>query len=424
MATLSATLESDFRAIVGDQGVRPATSAEAIGNLQPKLLLEPATEQQLAATLRLANEANLAVIPRGGGTKQAWGNPPIRADVILSTKRLDKILEHVWSDMTVSVEAGCTVATLQQALAQHGQRLAIDLLWPSTATIGGILSTNDAGALRLRFGPLRDLVIGATIALPDGTLASSGGKVVKNVAGYDLQKLITGAYGTLGVITRAVFRLHPLPKETRTISCLARDTAEAQRLLLAIQDSKLAHSALQVRFIANSSPQLDVLFEATRAGLDAQTEKLKSLVTPVPTSESDPPVWKARQELFTAARDDSNSCALAKLSFLPTEFAATMQHVARAATANQLSVNAVAQAFGIAIVLLRGPLANLRAALAAIRAEREHNAGSVVVLHRPEAMPQLDAWGTPGDSVPIMRAIKQQLDPKSTLNPGRFLGGI
>ena len=424
MATPSTTLESDFRAILGDQGVILATSADAIRNQQPKLILEPANELHLAAALRIANDANLAVIPRGGSTKQAWGNPPTRADIILSTKRLDKILEHVWSDMTVSVEAGCTVATLQQALAQHGQRLAIDLLWPSTATIGGILSTNDSGALRLRFGSLRDLVIGATIALSDGTLASSGGKVVKNVAGYDLQKLVTGAFGTLGVITRAVFRLYPLAKESRTISCLARDAAEAQRLLLAIQDSKLAHSALQVRCIENSPLQLDVLFEATRAGLDAQTEKLKSLVAPVPTSQSDPPVWKARQELFTAARDDSNSCVLAKLSFLPTEFAATMQHVARAATANQLSLNAVAQAFGIAIVLLRGPLANLRAALAAIRAERERSAGSVVVLHRPEAMPQLDAWGTPGDSLPIMRAIKQQLDPKGTLNPGRFLGGI
>jgi len=424
MAATSAYIDQQFRAILAPDSIREATPADAIRSQQPKLILEPANEQQLAAAMRAANDANLAVIPRGGGTKQAWGNPPTRADVVLSTKRLDKILEHVWSDMTVSVEAGCTVATLQQTLAQHGQRLAIDLLWPSTATIGGILSTNDSGALRLRFGPLRDLVIGATIALPDGTLASSGGKVVKNVAGYDLQKLITGAFGTLGVITRAVFRLHPLPKETRTISCLARDTAEAQRLLLAIQDSKLAHSALQIRFIENSPPQLDVLFEATQAGLNAQTGKLRSLAAPVPTSESDPPVWKARQELFTAARDDSNWSALAKITFLPAELAAAMANVSRTATANRLSVNAVAQAFGIAIVLLRGAQPNLHSALGAIRAEREGSAGSLAVLHRPEAMPQLDAWGTPGDSLPIMRAIKQQLDPKNTLNPGRFLAGI
>jgi len=424
MTATSANAAPGFRSILDPDSIRAATPADAIRNFQPKLILEPATEQQLAATLRLANDANLTVIPRGGATKQAWGNPPTRADIILSTKRLDKILEHVWSDMTVSVQAGCTIATLQQALAQHGQRLAIDLLWPSTATIGGILSTNDSGSLRLRFGSLRDLIIGSTIALPDGTLASSGGKVVKNVAGYDLQKLITGAFGTLGVITRAVFRLHPLPKAARTISCLARDAAEAQRLLLVIQDSKLAHSALQVRFIENAAPQLDILFEATPAGLDAQTEKLKSLVASVPTSESDPPVWKARQELFTAARDDSSALALAKLSFLPAEFAAVMKSVARTATANQVRLNAVAQAFGIAILLLQGAPPNLHAALTAIRAERERNAASLVALHLPDAMPQLDAWGTPGDSVPIMRAIKQQLDPQNTLNPGRFLGGI
>jgi glycolate oxidase FAD binding subunit len=422
MTTIS--IETDFRAMLGPDAVKAATPADAVGKLQPKLILEPATEQQLAGALRLANDANLAVIPRGGATKQAWGNPPSRAELILSSKRLEKILEHVWSDMTVSVQAGCTVAALQQSLAQHGQRLAIDLLWPSTATVGGILSTNDSGSLRLRFGSLRDLIIGSTIALPDGTLASSGGKVVKNVAGYDLQKLVTGAFGTLGVITRAVFRLHPLPEAARTISCLARDTAEAQRLLLAIQDSKLAHSALQIRFIENAAPQLDILFEATLAGLDAQSERLKSLVTPVPTSESDPPVWKARQELFTAARDDRSTSALAKLSFLPAEFASAMESVRRTAAANQLGLNAVAQAFGIAIILLRGAPHSLQAALASIRAERERSGASLGVIHRPDAMPQLDAWGTPSDAVPVMRAIKHQLDPKNTLNPGRFLGGI
>jgi glycolate oxidase FAD binding subunit len=424
MATTRASIETDFRAILGPNGVKVATPADAIAGMQPRFILEPATEQQLASALRLADDASLAVTPRGGGTKLAWGNPPSRADVILSTKRLDKILEHAWSDMTISVEAGCTVAALQQALAEHGQRLAIDVLWPSNATVGGILSTNDSGSLRLRFGSLRDLIIGSTIALPDGTLASSGGKVVKNVAGYDLQKLVTGAFGTLGVITRAVFRLHPLPKDSRTISCLARDAAEVQRLLLAIQDSKLAHSALQVRFVENSPPQLDVLFEATQAGIAAQAKQLKSLVAPVPTSESDPPVWRARQELFTAARDDSSTLALAKLSFLPARLASIMDAISRVSAGQHLHCNVVVQAFGLAFVLLQGAPSALHAALASLRTECERDAGSLVLLQRPEAMPSSDTWGSPGDSLPLMRAVKRQLDPKSTLNPGRFLGGI
>src|SRR5579863_7728206 len=238
----AAALEGSLRAIVGQQHMRTAVEADEVAGMRPHFVAEPATEQELASVLRLTNNAGLSVIPRGGGTKLGWGNPPARADLILSTARLDKIIEHPWADLTVSVEAGCTIQKLQSALAQHGQRLALDPLWPAQATIGGVLSTNDSGSLRLRFGSLRDLIIGVTLALPDGTLASSGGKVVKNVAGYDLPKLATGALGTLGVITRAIFRLHPLPKSAKTFSCLAlKFLPEAQRILLAIQDSHLAH---------------------------------------------------------------------------------------------------------------------------------------------------------------------------------------
>jgi glycolate oxidase FAD binding subunit len=243
-ASSKSTFESDVREIVTAKYVRMATADDAIAGVQPSIVVEPGNERELAKVLKLANAAGLAVIPRGGGTKQEWGNPPKRADVIVSTARLNRVIEHAWADLTVSAEAGCTIAKLQEALAKHGQRLALDALWPERATVGGVLSTNDSGALRLRFGSLRDLVIGATVALADGTVASSGGKVVKNVAGYDLPKLLTGAFGTLGVITRAIFRLHPLPKETRPISCVVQNIAEAQRLALAIQDSKLAHSAL------------------------------------------------------------------------------------------------------------------------------------------------------------------------------------
>src|SRR2546421_6285670 len=257
---LHSALRYKFIALVGNEYVRAATAADAVAGAQPKLVIEPGTERELVEVLRLSNEAGLTVIPRGGGTKLGWGNSPTRADLILSTARMTEIIEHAWADLTVTVEAGCTIQRLQETLAQHGQRLALDTLWPEKATVGGVLSTNDSGALRLRFGALRDLIIGATIALPDGTLASSGGKVVKNVAGYDLPKLVTGALGTLGVITRAVFRLHPLPKDARTVSCVAGDLDDAQRLLLAVQDSQLAHSALQLRYAQNESPELDILF--------------------------------------------------------------------------------------------------------------------------------------------------------------------
>ena len=180
--------------MVGPSHVRPIERSES---KQTQLLLEPGDAQEISAALKYANNSGLSVIPHGGSTKSSWGNPAERTDLLLSTARLDKVVEHAWADLTVTVQAGCTIAKLQNVLEQHGQRLALDPLWPDRATVGGVISTNDSGALRLRFGSIRDLIIGITLALPDGTLASSGGKVVKNVAGYDLPKLATGAFGTL-----------------------------------------------------------------------------------------------------------------------------------------------------------------------------------------------------------------------------------
>ena len=162
------------------------------------IAVAPANSEEVAAVLRFAQENQLAVVPCGGGTKQGWGYPVAPA-LVLEMHRLNMLREHTWQDMTCTVEAGCTWSAMQSGLAQHGQYVALDPLWPERATVGGIVATNDSGALRLRYGGLRDLIIGMTIVLADGTIAHTGGKVVKNVAGYDLHKLMIGAFGTLGV---------------------------------------------------------------------------------------------------------------------------------------------------------------------------------------------------------------------------------
>jgi glycolate oxidase FAD binding subunit len=419
-----ATFEDTARAIVGGEHVRTAGADDVVAGVPPNIVVEPGSEEELAAALKTANDAGLAAIPRGGGTKVAWGNAPRRAEAVVSTARLNAIINHAWADLTVSVEAGCTIKQLRDTLAQQGQRLALDALWPSRATVGGVLSTNDSGALRLRFGALRDLIIGVTLALPDGTLASSGGRVVKNVAGYDLPKLVTGAFGTLGVITRAIFRLHPLPKESCTISCLASDVREAQRLVLAIQDSKLAHSALQVRFVASMQPQVDVLFEATQAGLAAQVEQLKAILTPNAVIDPGPMVWNARQELYTAGKDNPETAAVAKISTLAARCAAAIGVLASIAAAERVRCNAVMQATGIGCAHLEGTPDALRRALVSVRKELEREGGSLTIAHSPNMMPALDTWGEAGDALPLMRAVKQQFDPKATLNPGRYVGGI
>jgi len=413
-------IENEFRAILQPDFIRPATAADKVCGVQPKLVLEPTDEQQLAAALRLANDANLAVIPRGGGTKLGWGNPPQRADLIVSTARLDKIIEHAWSDLTVTVEAGCAIQKLQSALAQHGQRLAFDPLWPEAATIGGALSANDSGSLRLRFGALRDLILGVTIALPDGTLASSGGKVVKNVAGYDLPKLVIGALGTLGVITRATFRLHPLPHNAKTLSVSVANLDGMQRLLLAAQDSQLAHTSLQARISPDAAPMVDILFEGTEEGIAAQDSQFRNLAYPASTSEAPHDVWNAAREIWNSA----DSAAVAKITALPNAIMWAVKTVDRIAAARSTRWKLTMQGFGVGTLRLDGTPASLHAVLTELRAELERNGASLTLLHRPVATPHFEAWGNPGDVLPLMRAVKNQFDPKNTLNPGRFAGGI
>jgi len=424
MAIRPFAIGEKLAAALSTECIRPAQVSDGVAGIQPQLLVEPADEQQLAEVLRLANDANLVVIPRGGGTKLDWGNPPRRADLLLSTRSLNKIIEHVWADLTVSVEGGCTVTALQAALAQHGQRLAIDPLWPEHATVGGMLATNDSGSLRLRVGALRDLIIGVTVALPDGTLASSGGKVVKNVAGYDLPKLMTGAFGTLGVITRAVFRLHPLPRLTRTLTSVASSFKDAQVLLLRIQDSQLAYSALQMRLIADApQPQIDVLFDGTEGGIAAQVAAFRAIVSPAPVAEADGHVWNARQELYSAARCDTDTSAVAKLSTLPCNIEDVAVTLCAKAT-SRLRYSLVVQANGIGHVLLRGEPAGLAAFLSSFRAGLERNGGSLVIHQQPDSAQHLDTWGSSCDAVPLMHALKSQFDPRNTLNPGRFVGSI
>jgi len=417
----TSTFEENLRAMVGPQNLRAASAADAVSGVVPQWIAEPNDEHQLASVLSLANEARIAVVPRGGATKLDWGNPPQKADLILSTARLNRIVEHAWADLTVTVEAGCKLQSLQNALAQHGQRLAFDGLWPEGATIGGVLSTNDSGALRLRFGALRDLIIGVTIALPDGTLASSGGKVVKNVAGYDLPKLVTGASGTLGVITRAVFRLHPLPRAARTFSFTAENSLAMRQNILGIQDSHLAHTSLQVRCSSGELPAADILFEATDAGLAAQESQLRKLLGSARVEQSSQNVWNARQDLWNSP---INGALLAKISLLPTDIAKTLDSLKSLCDSRKLEWGIVLQATGIGMLQLAGDLDQVAAAVELLRSELQSRSGALVVLRRPPELNSIDTWGNAGDSVSLMRAVKHQLDPKNTLNPGRFVGGI
>jgi glycolate oxidase FAD binding subunit len=416
------TAWSDLRALVGEEHFRASMMEDAVDDVLPQMVIEPGTAEEVAGALKIATGAGLKMIPRGGATKMGWGNPPRGGELILSTRRLNRVVEHAWGDMTATAEAGCTFQQLQHTLAEHGQRLALDPLWPEHATIGGILATNDSGPLRVRFGSLRDLIIGITLALPDGTLAKSGGKVVKNVAGYDLPKLATGSLGTLGIITQAIFRLHPVPRESRTLSFSSSDGGSMNTLVLAIQDCNMVPTGVQVRAGSGRAPEVDLRFEGTLAGCEAQIEQTLRIASGARRIESPADVWNAHAELWSG----TEPCVVCKFSLLPADLGVFLESIGKVAEPLHLPWKLVAQAVGAGYLRLESTDSSaLISALEDMRKKLETRGDSLVILRCPhEIKSKMDVWGSAGDALALMRSIKAQFDPTGVLNPGRFVGGV
>ncbi len=423
---MSATLNqidqawTELNAIAGGL-MRPATMSDAVDGMQPSGVIAPATTQEVAEVLRYCNATGLAVIPRGGGTKLWLGDRPQKADFVLSMERLNQVIEHAAGDMTATVEAGCTIDNFQRTLKEHGQRLAADPMWPEASTVGGLLATAESGTLRIRYGAVRDLVLGLELVLADGSVVKAGGKVVKNVAGYDLTKLAIGSLGTLGVITRAVFRLHPIPVATATYSTSLPTASAASKLVLAILNSQLVYTGLQVRATRADAFAVDVRFEGIPESLQDQFLKLNQ-VAGLAAFSSAGEVWAARQELF----DGATSSMICKCSVLPAQIGSLCDAIFRQADSVKASANLVAQGTGIVEMRLDadGP-APLAKALHGLRAKVQGLQGTLIVQRCPMAMKEgLDVWGPIGDALPLMHEIKKKFDPARILNPGRFVGAI
>jgi glycolate oxidase FAD binding subunit len=394
------TVADDLAVISGPEHLRVAENTFSIA---------PANTEEIAAVLRYANRNGVTVAGCGGGTKQSWGNP-IHPSLILHTHRLNTVREHTWQDMTCTVEAGCTWSSMQQSLAKHGQFVALDPLWPDRATIGGIAATNDSGSLRLKYGSLRDLIIGMTIVLADGTIARSGGKVVKNVAGYDLHKLMTGAFGTLGVITEITFRLHSIPRHVQSFTISSGDVKALGQLLMKILDSHLSAQSIQLRSSSNGFA-LDVRVATLPEVIRDQASSLSELARSVQSeaSDSDPDVWNARQQHF-----DEAEYLVVKATMVPSDISQI------AATIHTLGGTSVTQAMGIMTANI--PTA-ASSQLEHLRQKLESIGGSLTVLHHPKDASAVSST-VPSDTLPLMRELKHRFDPNRILNPGRFVGGI
>ncbi|WP_157382892.1 FAD-binding oxidoreductase [Nonomuraea coxensis] len=387
--------------------VRQADAGDAVGGVLPRWVALPESVEEVAAVLRACAGRDLAVVPAGGGTKLHWGPPPERCDVLLDLCCLNEILEHAAGDLVVRAQAGVTMGALAAALAGEGQELAVDVPFPEGATVGGTLATATAGPRAFRYGTPRDLLIGVTVVLPDGTVARSGGKVVKNVAGYDLGKLFTGSYGTLGVIAEATFRLHPLPAARRWVRAEV-DAADLPAIAAALAASQAEPSAAEVdRPEPGARPVLAVLAEGAAA--ESRAAELRELVGGGEISDAPPPWWGLI----------SGDEVLVEVRFPATGLAAVLEAAERSGLALRGSVLS-------GRVLLESPGRDadepaLAGTVAELRRRVEAAGGRVNVLAAPHT--GLDRWGRVS-ALPLMRRVKERFDPGRRMSPGRFVGGI
>ncbi|MFI0354673.1 FAD-binding oxidoreductase [Actinomadura sp. 9N407] len=395
--------------VCGD--VRPGEPEEGVLGVVPAVVAAPATVAEAAEVMRTAAAKGLAVVPRGGESRLDWGTPPRRCDLLLDTARLDRVIEHAAGDLVVKAEAGLPVERLAEALAERGQRLALDTPLPGS-TIGGTVATAAAGPLRLLYGTPRDLVIGLTVIRADGQVARSGGKVVKNVAGYDLGRLFSGSSGTLGLIVEATFRLHPIPAARAYITCRLPDATRAYEAVQAVLHSPTAPSAVEVVSPAGSGITLGVLLEGIPEGVAARTGQITSLLGTDAQTADEPPEWWGVYPDGTTLID---------VTAPPTALPLLLKEQAENEQAGGVSLTWSADGRGYMGV---SPEATPEHIAGTLERLREHPGGGAVVRYAPEAVRNaIDLWG-PVPAFSLMRRVKDQFDPEHRLSPGRFVGGL
>ncbi len=394
-----------------------------VDGMIPTRVLRPASPEDVARGLQQYAEAAAAVIVHGGGTQIGLGSPPRRYDVALSTGRLSRILEHQPQDLTCRAEAGVTLQALQDTLRQQGQRLPFDPPHPDAATLGGIVAANTNGLSRARHGTVRDWVIGIAVAYPNGKVARAGGKVVKNVAGYDLMKLHIGALGTLGVVVELNFKVQTVPEAEGTV--LARFEREgdafaaghqlARRYLLPAALVLFNRPGLRPTRLPGEWPwALAARVEGYRLEIEAARAEVAAAVRDhggrLEAQEAPAGFWESARDWPSPTDDGVVIKGVTSL--------ASLQALVEAVPPDDM----VAAQPASGIVHIR-PQAGAPALLERLRKVTPD--AQVIVERAPAALKaSLDVWGPPPAGFALMQGLKRALDPKATLNPGRFVGGI
>ena len=422
--TKNVSLE-DLQRIVGEEHAREATPEDAVDGAQPSFVAEPGSVEETSELLRFAAEEGLAVSPRGGGTKSSLGNPPRALDLVLSTARMNEVIEHVPGDQVVRVQAGIKLQDLQERLAGSDQMLGLDPVEKDAgATVGGVVAANSSGPRRHRYGTIRDLIIGITVVLSDGTVARAGGKVVKNVAGYDLSKLFTGSLGTLGVIAECNFRLHPRPETARTVAVVLGSAQAAGEAAQAVLHAQLVPSAVELHW-SEDEKLLTVLIEGIEPGVEAQSDTASYLLRGF--GEVRTLTDEEAGSLGPLAPPGTENEVAVKISAPPSELTGVLDSALGACSRRGVAPRITGHAgIGVTYVALSGR--DEEAHIQIVEELREiwtRRGGSVVVRSAPPAFKErVEAWGPLGSRLELTRRVKQKFDPRGIMNPGRFAGGI
>jgi glycolate oxidase FAD binding subunit len=408
MSTLTGTAHDALSSACED--VREGRPDDAVDGVPVGLVARPGTTEQVAEVMKAAAAHRLTVVPRGRGTKMTWGLPPASADVLVDLSTMDGVLDHAAGDLIVEAQAGTPLADLQAVVGQAGQRLVIDETVPG-ASVGGALASNAAGPQRMLVGTARDLLIGITVVRADGVVAKAGGRVVKNVAGYDLGKLMIGSLGTLAVVTEALFRLHPVPEVRRWVSVRVADPQRAHDLAQAVVHGQTVPGALEVDWPADGPGTLTVQYGGKPDGVEDRVGTARSLLGgDASVSEDEPDGWSS----YPWRAGETGL----KLTFVLSGLRDVLAVTRDVGAAVRGSAGT-----GVVYAALDRP-DDVPAALDRLRSVCARHQGSAVVVDAPaEVKRAVDVWG-PVPALDLMRRVKDQFDPEHRLAPGRFVGGI
>lgn len=415
------------------QSFRVADEAE-------RIVAFPRDIAELSEMMQLAAAERWRVIPAGAGTWLEMGNNPVEFHLTISTARMNRVLEYEPADLTATVEAGCTLASFNQLAARHRQFIPLDPFGDPASTLGGVIATASSGALRCTYGTPRDWLIGLRVVHATGEITHAGGKVVKNVAGYDLCKLYTGSFGTLAVIAEMSFKLRALPASERTLVFYAADEADAINLLcllaVTIGDSDVQPAAMELVAPASGADwalepdhySLVLRFLGEPEAIAAQVEEALHIgahLRHTVLSEAEAlAFWRLYHASETAPQWDYSL----RLSALPADLAALVadcERILPPAHVRAHAANGVVRIHGAAGWLDVFKTKERSRKIAELRRLTQARGGQLIIQRAPdEVRAQLDVWGEVGANAALMRALKEKFDPQAQLNPGRFVAGV